>query len=86
MLNATGVQSGPHWRFHPTIGKNKAKNGKKHVKKGYKSGNKRSIGVNRAKVTGGGAPRKSKPRKKLTKKNKEFLERIGLEVKQNGEN
>lgn len=63
--------------------KKRVKNGNKQKKKGYKSRSKRTIGVNQAKVTGGDRAGKSKQKKKLTKKNKDFLERIGLKVKQN---
>lgn len=59
-------------------------NGKKEenkVKNGYKSRTKRSPGVIRAKVSGGDRSKKSKPRKKLTKKNRKFLEGLGLKVK-----
>lgn len=66
--------------------KKRVKNGKKRVKNGYKSRTKRSPRVNHPKVIGGGRSRKSKPRKNLTKKNKLFLEKIGLKVKQNSEN
>lgn len=63
-------------------GKNKAKNGKNGVKKNvYKSRSKRSSGVIRPKVFGGDRSKKSNQKKKLTKKNKNFLERIGLKLK-----
>lgn len=61
-------------------------NVKNKVKNRYKSRTKRTSEVIRAKVSGGDRPKKSKPRKKLTKKNKKFLEGIGLKVKQNSEN
>lgn len=56
--------------------------------KGYKSGVKRGVTVNRGKSTGSNGPKriKTSTNKKLTDKNKQFLEGLGLKVKQSIEN
>lgn len=54
--------------------------------KSYKSAPKERAPVNRRKVLGSGGSKKSSKNKKLTAKNKRFLEGIGLKVKQSIEN
>lgn len=64
-------------------GSNNSKNKKSNMKKEYKSTVKRKRRVSRVKATGSvGQKKKPKVRKKLTKKNKQFLEGLGLKVKQ----
>lgn len=60
------------------------KNGKgKKTKKVYKSIGKRQKCSYSCKSVGSGQPRKSEVRKKISKKNTQFLEGLGLKVKQN---
>lgn len=63
---------------------NDFRNKRKNKKNGYKSTYNRNHGVIQAKVSGvdGQKKKKSKVRKKLSKKNKHFLEKLGLKVKE----
>lgn len=63
---------------------NDFKNKRKNMKKEYKSIDNRKYCVIRAKASSGKSQKKSgKQKKKISKKNIQFLEGLGLKVKQN---
>lgn len=76
-----------HRNGRSNISSNEIKSGKNCAKNAYKNRNGQNECVNRAKVVGGDSrKKKTKLRNKLSKKNKMFLNGIGLKVKQNTEN
>lgn len=74
------------YHTHQSIGSkifsNDFKKKRKNKKNGYKSTVNRNQGVIQAKVSGQDSRKTSKLRKKLTKRNKQFLEGLGFKVKQ----